>query len=100
MKESLIPPRQSTAGLALSFDAEALKYLETIPKKQRQQIISRIDALSKNPHPSSSKPLQGMKVGKERVFRERSGDYRILYTVRDDDTILVLDIGHRKDVYR
>jgi hypothetical protein len=35
------------------------------------------------------------------VYRERSGDYRILYVVRSNpDEVLILDIDHRKDVYR
>jgi hypothetical protein len=37
----------------------------------------------------------------EPVYRERSGDYRILYVVRTNpDLVLILDIDHRKDVYR
>ena len=35
------------------------------------------------------------------VYRERSGDYRILYIVRSNpDEVLILDIGHRKEIYR
>jgi mRNA-degrading endonuclease RelE of RelBE toxin-antitoxin system len=33
------------------------------------------------------------------VYRVRQGDYRILYSVRPI-IIVILDIGHRKDVYR
>jgi mRNA-degrading endonuclease RelE of RelBE toxin-antitoxin system len=33
------------------------------------------------------------------VYRERQGDYRILYSVRPV-IIVILDIDHRKDVYR
>ena len=37
----------------------------------------------------------------ESVYRVRSGDYRILYLVRTNyGEVVVLDIGHRKDVYR
>lgn len=39
--------------------------------------------------------------GDEAVWRLRSGDYRILYVVKSNpEEIIVLDIGHRKDVYR
>ncbi|HVX83674.1 MAG TPA: type II toxin-antitoxin system RelE/ParE family toxin [Phycisphaerae bacterium] len=31
----------------------------------------------------------------------RVGDYRIIYTIHDDRLIvLVVDVGHRRDVYR
>ena len=43
--------------------------------------------------------LRGMSDGEERVYRERSGDYRILYVVRDS-IVVVIDIDNRKDVYR
>jgi mRNA interferase RelE/StbE len=35
------------------------------------------------------------------VLRVRVGDYRILYDVRDDElVILVIDVGHRREIYR
>lgn len=35
------------------------------------------------------------------MLRIRAGDYRILYTVNDDVlTVLVVTIGHRRDVYQ
>lgn len=40
-------------------------------------------------------------VGFEYLWRIRVGDYRVIYTVRDQElVILVVSIGHRKDVYR
>jgi len=83
------------APLTLAYTRDALASLEAIPKKPRRQIINRINALTQNPHPKSSKPLKGVPD----VFRERAGDYRILYKVKRP-TLTVLDIGHRKDVYR
>lgn len=88
--------------LALAFSDAALDYLATIPSKPRAQIISKANALSVTPHPQGSKQLKGRRtVAGEPVFRLRSGDYRILYVVRSiPGEVLVLDIGHRKDVYR
>ena len=88
--------------VALAFSDAALDSLETIPHKNRAQIIKRAKALILNPHPIGSKQLKNKKtiVG-EPVFRERCGDYRILYVVRTDpNEVVILDIGHRKDVYR
>jgi mRNA-degrading endonuclease RelE of RelBE toxin-antitoxin system len=51
------------------------------------------------PTPPGSKKLQGVMDGENPVYRARQGDYRILYSVRGV-IIVILDIDHRKDVYR
>jgi mRNA interferase RelE/StbE len=44
------------------------------------------------------KPLQGEKRG---LWRYRVGDYRLICDIQDEKiTVLVLEVGHRKDVYR
>jgi mRNA interferase RelE/StbE len=44
------------------------------------------------------KPLHGEKRG---LWRYRVGDYRLICDIRDEKiTVLVLELGHRKDVYR
>lgn len=82
-----------------AYHASALAYLKTVQKKTRQQIINKVRHLAFEPHPPTSKVVQGMRVGEERVYRIRSGDYRVLYIVRGD-IVVVLDIDHRKDVYK
>lgn len=85
-----------------AFSESALAYLATIPAKVRGQIVRKARALMHDPHPKGSKPLKGVTTSAgETVYRERSGDYRILYVVRaNPDQIVILDIDHRKDVYR
>ena len=83
-----------------AYSEGALEYLETIvPVKIRGQIKRRIEALAANPTPPGCKKLIGVADGEHSVYRVRQGDYRILYSVRPI-IIVVLDIGHRKDVYR
>jgi mRNA interferase RelE/StbE len=83
-----------------AYSEAALKYLETkVPPKIRGQIKRRIEALAANPTPPGSKKLQGVMDNENPVYRERQGDYRILYSVRPV-IIVILDIDHRKDVYR
>ena len=85
----------------LAYTKDALASLKTIPAKHRRQITSKIEKLPGDPHPSSCKQLHGMTYGEEPVYRIRSGDYRVLYVMRDNPAqIIVLDIGNRKDVYR
>ena len=83
-----------------AYTEAALKFLEkTIPTKIRGQIKRRIEALAKNPTPPGSKKLHGVMDGEYPIYRARQGDYRILYSVRGV-IIVILDIDHRKDVYR
>lgn len=85
-----------------AYTEDALNYLETVvPTKIRGQIKRRIESLASNPIPRGSKKLQGVTDGEDPIYRVRQGNYRILYVVRDKpDQIVILDIGHRKDVYR
>jgi mRNA-degrading endonuclease RelE of RelBE toxin-antitoxin system len=82
-----------------AYAPKALDYLKTVPKKTRRQIINKIQRLAAEPYPATTKLIQGMGDDEERVFRIRSGDYRILYVVRGI-IVCILDIDHRKDVYR
>ena len=86
----------------LSVSQCALSFLETLPHKIRAQIIKRVKALILNPHPQGSKKLQGIESNHgESLYRERSGDYRILYVVRSDPPhVAVIDIDNRKDIYK
>lgn len=82
-----------------AYTRKALDYLASMPKKHRTQVANRIKTLASDPHPSNCKPIIGSEEGGDQVYRIRSGDYRVLYVVRDP-TVVVLDIDHRKDIYR
>lgn len=86
------------APLLVKYEDVALAFLETVPKKHRKQIIAKIDALALNPRTLGTKQLHGIRFGQD-ARRERSGDYRILYTI-NKNVLFVTDIGNRKDVYR
>ena len=88
--------------VGFAFTSAALDFLETLPPKIRKQVIKKAKALHANPHPQGSKKLHDVVTDTgDPVYRERSGDYRILYVVRSNpDEVLILDIDHRKDVYR
>ncbi|MFC1896096.1 type II toxin-antitoxin system RelE/ParE family toxin [Thermodesulfobacteriota bacterium] len=75
----------------------AAKTLKKIPKPDQKRISERIDNLAKNlPNPDTAK----MK-GNNPFHKVRVGDYRIIYEIQDDALlILIINIGHRKDIYR
>jgi mRNA interferase RelE/StbE len=72
------------------------KDLKNIPKKDVQRILSAIEQLANDPRPPQSKKLSG-----QERFRIRQGNYRILYTIKDDRLVVcVVKVGNRRDVYR
>ena len=77
----------------------ALDQLRGLPKKALRQVTRRIRGLASDPCPGNAKKLQNTKVPD--LYRIRSGDYRIVYQIRRKRLlVLVIRIGHRKDVYR
>ena len=74
----------------------AVKEIEGIPQRDRQRIVARIQGLSTNPRPPGCEKLSG-----QDKFRLRQGTYRIVYSVNDDEfSLLIVKVGHRKEVYR
>ena len=80
----------------------ALDNLEGFPFKIRAQLIKKAKALILDPHPAGSKPLKGIKTADDEIiYRQRSGDYRILYVVDDERReVTIFRVQHRRDVYR
>ena len=67
-----------------------------VDPKMRPRIEGAIALLAEDPRPPASRPLTG-RAG----YRVRVGDYRIIYTIQDDMLlIVVVSLGHRRDVYR
>lgn len=75
----------------------AARELADLSQPIRGRLTRALDALSTDPRPPGAKLL----TGRERIWRLRVGDYRILYFVDDDVvTVLVVRIRHRGDAYR
>ena len=81
----------------IEFKKSAAKALKKIPKSDQKRIADKIDSLSeKLPDPATTK----MK-GDNPFHRIRVGDHRIIYEIQGDILLIViLKIGHRKEVYR
>jgi mRNA interferase RelE/StbE len=75
----------------------ARRRIKKLNKTAQERIISTIDALGEDPRSAGMKKLSGAND----LYRVREGDYRIIYQVRDAILlVLVVKVGHRKDVYR
>lgn len=88
--------------VGFAFTDCALDFLEGLPPKIRKQVVKKAKALHTTPFPPTSKKLHDVvTLDGDPVYRERSGDYRILYVVRSNPSeVIIIDIDHRKDVYR
>ena len=81
---------------SVKIKASAAKALRKIRVVDQARLIEAIDQLAVSPHAGSA--LKGEFSGLRRI---RVGDYRIIYEVDHGVlTILVLRIGHRREVYR
>ena len=82
---------------SIQFRPAVLKNLKRFPKRDLVRIKKKIDELGSNlPDPNTTK----MK-GDNSFHKIRSGNYRIIYEIHNDTLIiLVVKIGHRKDVYK
>ncbi|MFH1075227.1 MAG: type II toxin-antitoxin system RelE/ParE family toxin [Pseudomonadota bacterium] len=80
----------------LSIERSAQKGLSKMPHREQDRIIAAIQNLADNPRPPNAKKLTGRDA-----WRMRIGDYRVIYEIYDDTLIvLVVHLGHRKDIYR
>lgn len=81
---------------SLKIKASAVKSLRRIAKSDRLRLISAIDRLANEP--TAGGVLKGEFSGLRRL---RIGDYRVIYEVIHNElTILVVRIGHRREIYR
>lgn len=70
---------------------------EKPPNPDQKRLAKRMKSLQDTLCPQGVKRLTGV----EDLYRIREGDYRIIYTIRDKALIiLVVKIGHRREVYR
>jgi len=72
------------------------KELDRLPEDAARRILARLAELETNPRPTDIKKLKGRKA-----WRIRVGDYRVIYEIHNRQLqILVITIGHRREVYR
>lgn len=86
-----------TTSWSVLLDLRARKRLARMDPVIQRRIAKAIDALSTEPEPAGCKSLRSATD----ILRIRVGDYRILYQLaRADHVVTVIDIDHRKDIYR
>jgi mRNA interferase RelE/StbE len=72
--------------------------LRKLPGGARDRIGKVITLLTENPRPPAAKMLVGN--DSPRLWRVRTGDYRVVYQIHDDVLlVLVVAVGHRREIY-
>ena len=85
------------ASYRLEITASAEKALTRLPKADRVRVARAIGELAAVPRPDGCRKMKGQ----EDVYRIRVGVYRVIYSIEDRRiVVVVLKIGHRKQVYR
>ena len=81
----------------IEFSSSAMKQFNKLPKEVQRKIVNVIDPLSEEPRPSGVVKLSGETI----LYRIRVGNYRVIYHIKDDRLeVLILKIGHRRDIYK
>ena len=82
---------------AIEIRPPAKRGLDGLPADERERAIRAIRKLAETPRPRGSEKI----VGGNGERRIRVGVYRIIYDVNDATrTVTLLDVAHRREVYR
>ena len=81
----------------IEFVASALREFRALDRQIQRRLSTRIEELRDNPFPSGVRKLQG----EADYWRFRVGDYRVIYRIEKQRVVIVIvRIGHRREVYR
>lgn len=79
----------------LIYTRRALKDIQHLDAKAKQRIKTALEKYSEEPL-SVAQKLTNPKLG---TYRFRIGDYRVIFDIQADQ-IVILRVGHRRDIYR
>ena len=82
---------------SIQWRSSTKKDIRSLPRQEVARIVAAVAELANEPLPHGSQKLSGS----ERTYRIRVGDYRVVYEVFGDASIVEIQrVRHRKDVYR
>lgn len=93
----LVPHPRSGSAYSIEWRPPALRALRKLDKQIARRLAVTVSTLAQDPRPAGVEALSGAPD----PLRIRVGDYRVVYEVHDDRrVVLVLTLGHRREVYR
>ncbi|MGO8733711.1 MAG: type II toxin-antitoxin system RelE family toxin [Terriglobia bacterium] len=82
---------------SIQLTSRARRDFDGLDRAVQQRLRTHIDLLAANPIPAGAKKLHGDLS----YYRIRVGDYRLVYQIDAKHfVVVVVKIGHRKEVYR
>jgi mRNA interferase RelE/StbE len=85
------------ARYSIEVSATAERQLKKLRRQDRIRVLRAISQLAGDPRPAGCRKLSGY----DDVYRVRVGTYRVIYEIDGARiVVVVLKIGHRRDVYR
>lgn len=79
------------------FTPQALKLLKKLPADTQKRIISKLDYYVSAENPLVyAESLINSELGQ---YRFRIGNHRVIFDI-DDETIVILTLGHRREIYK
>lgn len=79
------------------FKLQAYKDLQKLPKEIQKRIVKKLDYFISVENPLVfADSLVNFEIGQ---YRFRIGDYRIIFDI-DDEKIIILTLGHRREIYK
>ena len=84
------------SAFTVRIEKSPRKFLKTLQFSEKKRIDAALTILADNPIPPKAKKLSGRDG-----YLIRVGDYRIIYEIQKSVlVVLVIDIGHRREIYR
>lgn len=81
----------------IKYSKQSVKFLKSVDKKLVLRILQKIETLKDDPIQHDSKTVEGYR---EKLFRIRVGDYRILYEVNHKNNLIgIVRIEKRDRAY-
>ena len=81
----------------VDIGTKAAREIRALPRLEQARIMAKIEALADDPRPPNCVKLSG----ESGLWRIRSGNYRIIYQIQDARLLIVIvKVGHRREVYR
>lgn len=82
--------------LEITWHEDAVKELSKLDRGTIRRVLDKVERLAFEPFPPQARALTGF-TG---TYRLRVGDYRVIYSPVDRELIiLILSVGHRRELY-
>ncbi|MGH3545781.1 MAG: type II toxin-antitoxin system RelE family toxin [Mycobacteriales bacterium] len=80
------------------FEPEAARHYKKLDRTVQRKVDVALPRLAADPRGPATRAL----VGYPGVHRIKAGrDYRVIYLIEDGQAVIVvIDVGHRRDIYR